>query len=243
MRPVGGVDAGRGGQGLLSVAGMSGSSVGARRPGQSALGELATPVYSTVVLTVCVGFGALALWKAHAAAQEATAREAAEAKRAAAQVASEAAPEPESFESTVDRCFGETLRLDDFMLSLTSVLRECGFTRDNTMATLSLPRDPLMGPVREQLQKIWGDGVCFSSLSGLPLLGHTGLRAACGAHGSNASGWRQDRRTLIVACAHIAVAADGTVGECDVLGHEGTMAHACSVRAPSPLSQALWTCG
>eukprot|EP01043_Picozoa_sp_COSAG02_P019797 COSAG02_NODE_964_length_15595_cov_7.284709_6_plen_221_part_00 len=218
--------------------------MGARRPGQSALGELASPVYSTVVLTVCAGFGALALWRTHTAAQEAAAREAADAKRVAAQAASEAAPEPESFEAAVDRCFGETLRLDDFMLSLTSVLRECGFTRDNTLTTLSLPRDPLMSPVREQLQKLWGDGVCLSSLSGLPLLGHTGLRAACGAHGSNASGWRQDRRTLIVACAHIAVAADGTIGECDVLGQDASrsMAHACSVRAMSPpCCSPLWT--
>ena len=180
---------------------MSASSVGARRSGDSALGELASPVYSTVVLTVCAGFGALALWRTHTASQEAAAaaREA-EAQRAAAaaQAALEGAPEPESFERTVDRCFGETLRLDDFMLSLTSVLREVGFTRDNTLMTLSLPRDPLMNPVREQLQKVWGDGVCLSSLSGLPLLGHTGLRAACGAHDSDASGRRGNRRTLIV---------------------------------------------
>lgn len=212
--------------------------MGARRPGQSALGELASPVYSTVVLTVCAGFGALALWRTHAAAQKAAAREAAAREAAEAQAASEPVPQPESFEATVDRCFGETLRLDDFMLSLTGVLRECGFTRDNTLTTLSLPRDPLMSPVREQLQKLWGDGVCFSSLSGLPLLGHTGLRAACGTHGS----WRQDRRTLIVACAHIAIAADGTVGECDVLGQDASrpMAHACSVRAPSPLCCTCW---
>jgi hypothetical protein len=110
---------------------------------------------------------------------------------------------------------------------VTAVLRQQGFTRDNTLAALSLPRDPLMASFRDQLQKVWGenDMLCFSSLSGLPLLGVTGLRAAC-------SGARQRPRTVIIACAHMAIAADGTVGECDVRGQPASEgyppAHACS---------------
>jgi hypothetical protein len=188
-----------------------GSLAEARRP--SALGELASPVYSTVALTVCAGVGAIALWRTHAAGKELEESAAAAAAAAAAekqvQAAREseeaaaresAAPEPESFGATVERCFGETRRLDDFTLSLTSALRAVGFTRDNTLTTLSLPRDPLITPLREQLQKLWGEGISLSSLSGLPLLGQTGLRAACGAGGAGALGWRRRPRTLIVAC-------------------------------------------
>eukprot|EP01046_Picozoa_sp_COSAG06_P004080 COSAG06_NODE_167_length_21546_cov_35.001352_3_plen_242_part_00 len=186
-----------------------GSLAEARRP--SALGELASPVYSTVALTVCAGVGAIALWRTHAAGKELeeSAAAAAEEEEKQVQAAREseeaaaresAAPEPESFGATVERCFGETLRLDDFTLSLTSALRAAGFTRDNTLTTLSLPRDPLITPLREQLQKLWGEGISLSSLSGLPLLGQTGLRAACGAGGAGALGWRRRPRTLIVAC-------------------------------------------
>jgi hypothetical protein len=184
-----------------------GSLAEARRP--SALGELASPVYSTVALTVCAGVGAIALWRTHAAGKELeeSAAAAAELEEKEVQAAREseaaresAAPEPESFGATVERCFGETLRLDDFTLSLTGALRAAGFTRDNTLTTLSLPRDPLITPLREQLQKLWGEGISLSSLSGLPLLGQTGLRAACGAGGAGALGWRRRPRTLIVAC-------------------------------------------
>ena len=211
------------------------SSVQRGQSSTSALGPLAAPVYSTVALAAAAAAAGLALWRTHLATKEAAAQKALNLaalvlaeEEAAQELARRAAEEvPCDFAAALARCFGETLQLDEWALSLTAVLHGQGFTRGNTLATLSLPRDPLMAPFREQLQKLWGenDTLCVSSLSGLPLLGVTGLRAAC-------SGARQRPRTVIIASAHMAVAADGTVGECDVLGEPAEdghpPAHACT---------------
>jgi len=172
-----------------------------------------------------VGITTLALYRTHRAAKErarAEAEAAAEAERA--RRAQDSAPA--SFAEAVERFFGGSLRADDCVLRLTAALREQGFTRDSTLTTLSLPRDPLMLPLRELLQKQWGECLCLSTLSGLPLLGVTGLRAAISGAGQGG----QRPRTAIIACAHLAIAADGTVGECDVLGQrkDDAPAHACS---------------
>lgn len=87
-------------------------------------------------------------------------------------------------------------------------LREQGFDPESALAVTASCRDELVGELRAVVRRHWHKSFDFSSLSGLPLAGITGIQAALG-HAPHAG----ERFELVVfALPHVGILANGTAG-------------------------------
>ena len=96
-----------------------------------------------------------------------------EAKLAAAEkrAAAASAGEPNTYEATVERYFPGSMAVDDFVVRVTAQLQARGFHSNNTLTTISIPRDPMMLDLTDKIQKRWGSALVVTSLAGLPMIG------------------------------------------------------------------------
>eukprot|EP00741_Cyanophora_paradoxa_P001377 tig00000480_g1333.t1 len=107
-------------------------------------------------------------------------------------------------------------------------LFQLGFNRRNTIPCIGLCRDEICRSLYSDLQEYWSPPGSVSgafdmcSLGGIPHLGRTGLIAAQ----SHAPQFDGIERHLYIAMPHIAIGADGVIGQC-VRHGQGQISHAC----------------
>ena len=111
---------------------------------------------------------------------------------------------------------------EDFVRRTHEALHAWGFEPSNTIACVSVCRDELTRPFRDEIQKVWGHAFNFSSLAGMVFLGKTGFLAAQ-HHAPNEDG---RERYVYFAFPHIGVEARGEIGLCYRSGRK-ELSHAC----------------
>lgn len=113
------------------------------------------------------------------------------------------------FRRALERNFpGAVLELE-YVTRTARHLHGAGFTAANTLAWVAVCRDEIAGTLLAEVEAIWGASFSFASLAGLPTAGRTGFSAAA-HHGPiiNAT-----QHFVAFAMAHIAISADGVIGE------------------------------
>ena len=109
----------------------------------------------------------------------------------------------------ITREFPGAAPMSQFLTRQSAWLRAQGFDPEDALAISATCRDEILAPLRAQVRTHWHRAFDFSSLSGLPLAGLTGARAALG-HAPQTG----DRVEMVVfALPHIGVLADGAVGQ------------------------------
>lgn len=88
------------------------------------------------------------------------------------------------------------------------MLEEAGFHRGEALAVTASCRDELVADLRAGVRRLWDNAFDFSSLSGLPLAGTTGMRAVLD-HAPEAAGHPQ---VVLFAMPHVGMLPDGTFG-------------------------------
>lgn len=118
-------------------------------------------------------------------------------------------PGGESAGAVITRAFPGAVPMGRFLAQQSAWLRSSGFAPDDSLAVSATCRDEILAPLRAQVRTHWHRAFDFSSLSGLPLAGLTGVRAALGHAPQTGS------RTEIVVFAlpHIGLLANGTLGQ------------------------------
>lgn len=109
----------------------------------------------------------------------------------------------------VTRSFPGSLPLPVFLSATTGWLRDTGFAPDQALAIVAACRDEIVGDLRGQVRRHWHRSFDFSSLSGIPLAGVTGARAALDHAPSSGT----TRQVVVFGLPHIGILADGTVGQ------------------------------
>ena len=122
-----------------------------------------------------------------------------------------------SFEATLSRNFPGAMTKDSYLASTYRALSAEGFSRDNTLSCVALCRDEIAGPLVRGVERYWGHTFSLASLAGMVTAGRTGISAAM-AHAPTFGG-RQ--HVVVYAMPHIAIAADGTVGQVERSGLAG----------------------
>ena len=120
------------------------------------------------------------------------------------------APTPSrAFDDAIAQHFPGAMTKDSFLASTFERLAREGFSEENTLACVALCRDEIAGLLVRGVERYWGHAFSLASLAGMVTAGRTGLGAAM-AHAPT-----HDRRRHIVVYAmpHIAIAADGTIGQ------------------------------
>lgn len=105
--------------------------------------------------------------------------------------------------------FPGAVREQEFLESSARVLADEGFTKSNTLAGVAICRDEIAHPMLIDTEALWGPVFSLASLAGLLTAGRTGMTAAA-AHIPIEDG---RRHFVLYAMPHVAIGADGTVGE------------------------------
>ena len=119
------------------------------------------------------------------------------------------APEPAEFRRVLDRHFPSAVLESDYVTRTAEHLHRSGFTAANTLAWVAVCRDEIAGTLLAEVEAIWGASFSFASLAGLPTAGRTGFSAAA-HHGPIVDA---TQHFVVFAMPHIAVSADGVIGE------------------------------
>lgn len=114
-----------------------------------------------------------------------------------------------AFSETIARVFPGAVPQKDFVEGTRERLELHRFTRDNTLACVAICRDEIAGPLADDVEDAWGPSFSLASLAGMLTAGRTGFSAAA-HHGPVVDG---KRRFVIYAMPHIAISAEGTIGE------------------------------
>ncbi len=126
------------------------------------------------------------------------------------------------FQEALSLHFPGAMVAGDFVRRTHETLHTWGFESSNTIACVSVCRDELTRPFRDDIQKVWGHAFNFSSLAGMLFLGKTGFLAAQ-HHAPNEDG---RERYLYFAFPHIGIDARGEIGLCYRSGRK-ERSHAC----------------
>ena len=121
------------------------------------------------------------------------------------------------FVEALDRYFPGAVLEGEFIAGTARRLGEEGFSQANTIACVALCRDEITRPLFTDVERVWGPAFSFAGLAGMVTAGRTGLGAAI-HHAPIDDG---SRRFVIYAMAHIAIAADGTIGQVERPGITG----------------------
>jgi hypothetical protein len=113
------------------------------------------------------------------------------------------------FVETLDRHFPGAIPEGEFVAETAERLSREGFTNANTIACVALCRDEVTRPLYSDVERVWGPAFSFAGLAGMVTAGRTGLAAAI--HHAPIDDGR--RRFVIYAMAHIAIDAEGTIGQ------------------------------
>jgi hypothetical protein len=115
---------------------------------------------------------------------------------------------PDAPPTQVLAAYPQALPLPVAIAEQTAWLHVQGFDPESALAITASCRDELVGELRAVVRRHWHKSFDFSSLSGLPLAGVTGMQAALG-HAPQAGG----RFELVVfAMPHVGILANGTAG-------------------------------
>ena len=113
------------------------------------------------------------------------------------------------FAEALDRLFPGAFLEGEFIDATVLRLEEEGFSKSNTLACVALCRDEVTSPLFSDVERVWGPAFSLAGLAGMVTAGRTGLAAAI--HHAPIEDDR--RRFVIYAMAHIAIGADGTIGQ------------------------------
>ncbi len=112
------------------------------------------------------------------------------------------------FVEALDRYFPGAVLEEEFIAGTARRLGEEGFSKSNTIASVALCRDEITRPLFADVERVWGPAFSLAGLAGMVTAGRTGLAAAI--HHAPVEDGR--RHFVIYAMAHIAIAANGTIG-------------------------------
>lgn len=112
------------------------------------------------------------------------------------------APDP------VTRHYPAAVPLADFLARQSRWVAGHGFDPDEALAVTASCRDEIVAALRAGVRRHWDNAFDFSSLSGLPLAGVTGMQAVLGH--APVAGRRPE--VVIFALPHLGILADGTPG-------------------------------
>lgn len=118
--------------------------------------------------------------------------------------------DPVTFESSLRSLFPGAIAEEEFVHRSAEALRPFGFTRETAIACVGVCRDEIAQPLAALVKETWGEAFVFSSLAGMLFLGKTGFLAA--EHHSPVLGGRE--RYVFFALPHIAIGAQGEIGQC-----------------------------
>jgi hypothetical protein len=116
---------------------------------------------------------------------------------------------PPSPPRVVTEAYPQALPLDDAVEELSAWLGSQSFDPESALAVTASCRDELVGELRAVVRRHWHKSFDFSSLSGLPLAGVTGMQAALG-HAPRAG---QHSQMVIFAMPHVGMLATGAAGQ------------------------------
>jgi hypothetical protein len=114
-----------------------------------------------------------------------------------------------AFDDAIAEHFPGAVTKDSFLASTYERLAREGFSEANTLPCVALCRDEIAGLLVRGVERYWGHAFILASLAGMVTAGRTGLSAAM-AHAPTHDG-RQ--HIVLYAMPHIAIAADGTIGQ------------------------------
>ena len=123
-----------------------------------------------------------------------------------------------AFLQILNELFPGVVLEEKFVAETRRVLGERGFSAENTIACVGGCRDEITHSLNQRLESAWGDAFSFASLAGMLTLGVTGMGAAH-AHAPIDEDGRE--RYLYVVMPHIAVGANGEIGQCTRPGRDG----------------------
>eukprot|EP00741_Cyanophora_paradoxa_P003832 tig00000718_g3726.t1 len=138
------------------------------------------------------------------------------------------AKEPEKFRNALLTAFPEAVPQRHFIFYTHDFLFHLGFNRRNTIPAIGLCRDEICRSLYTDLQEYWSPPGSVSgafnmcSLGGMPFLGKTGLLSAQ----EHAPQFDGVERHLYIAMPHVAIGADGCIGQC-VRHGRSNVSHAC----------------
>ena len=113
-----------------------------------------------------------------------------------------------SFRSALDETFPGSLPAEEYLARVKADVEAMGYTRERTLALVSICRDELTTPFFELIERDWGNAFTLAGLGGVPALGWTGWQAAL-AHIPD----DDDRgHVLVLGFPHIGIEEDGTIG-------------------------------
>jgi len=119
------------------------------------------------------------------------------------------ATEPTEFRRALGRHFPGAVLESDYVTRTAEHLHGLGFTAANTLAWVAVCRDEIAGTLFAEVEAVWGASFSFASLAGLPTAGRTGFSAAA-QHGPIVDA---TQHFVAFAMPHIAISADGVIGE------------------------------
>lgn len=108
----------------------------------------------------------------------------------------------------ITAAFPGALELHDFLDAAGVALQAHGFLPGEALAVTASCRDEIAAEYRAEVRRRWDQAFDFSSLSGLPLAGITGMRSVID-HAPQTAGHPE---VVIFAMPHIGVLEDGTLG-------------------------------
>lgn len=108
----------------------------------------------------------------------------------------------------ITAAFPGAVELHDFLDAAGVALQEQGFVPGEALAVTASCRDEIAAEYRAEVRRRWDQAFDFSSLSGLPLAGLTGMRSVID-HTPHTPGHPE---VVIFAMPHIGVLDDGTLG-------------------------------
>jgi len=115
-----------------------------------------------------------------------------------------------AFAAKLDELYPGAMPYEEAIVSVSSLLRDKGFTEHNAIALVSCCRDESMKPFQNAINLLWGDSFNISSLAGSVTCGKTGFLAAMHHSPVDDQGLE---RYVIFSGPHIAISADGEVGK------------------------------
>jgi hypothetical protein len=114
-----------------------------------------------------------------------------------------------SFEEIVRTCFPGSMPEKTFVRRCAlTLIREHGFTPQNTLACVGICRDQACRPLSDRIRETWGELFDLSALAGAPTLGRSGLAAAR----ANAPIVQSRSRLAFFVLAHIGIGPGGELG-------------------------------
>ena len=133
-----------------------------------------------------------------------------------------------AFFAAVEASFPGSGLYERVLVSASAMLASRGFTKTSAIALVSQCRDELTRPLVACVDRIWGHSFTISSLAGMVFCGRTGFLAAMHHSPQDADGYE---RYVFFVGPHIAISADGVVGEVMRPGRTGASGACGSLQA------------